>query len=64
MAGDINISQQQVSRYECGYTGFQLDVLFDFFSALRMDENEIQHFFCQVVRKAGGMPKYNLRKAE
>lgn len=52
LARHINISQQQVSRYERGETNFQLDMLFRFFSAFRMNEYEIQHFFYQVVNRA------------
>ncbi|MET4894539.1 helix-turn-helix domain-containing protein [Morganella morganii] len=54
----INLSQQQVSRYERGKTGFQLHILFRFFSALRMNEDDIQHFFYRVISKAGYIPQY------
>ncbi|ETO41157.1 helix-turn-helix domain-containing protein [Morganella sp. EGD-HP17] len=61
LAKDMNISQQQVSRYERGETGFQLDMLFRFFSALRMNESEIQYFFYLIINKAGEIPKYKIR---
>lgn len=58
LAGNINISQQQVSRYERGETNFQIDMLFRFFSALRMTESEIQYFFFLIINKALITPKY------
>lgn len=64
LACDINISQQQVSRYERGETGFQIDMLFRFFSALRMTESEIQYFFYQITNKAVVMPKYTSHRFE
>ncbi|HHN8460786.1 TPA: helix-turn-helix domain-containing protein [Morganella morganii] len=51
LASRINISQQQVSRYERGDTCFQIDMLFRFFSALRMTESEIQYFFYRIVNR-------------
>lgn len=52
VAALVNLSQQQVSRYERGKTGFQMDVLFRFFSALNMSADEIRYFFYQVIRKS------------
>ncbi|MBT0422604.1 helix-turn-helix transcriptional regulator [Morganella morganii subsp. morganii] len=64
LAKSINISQQQVSRYERGETGFQLDMLFRFLSALRMNESEKQYFFYQIVNKAREIPQYQFGKYE
>lgn len=64
LAKNINISQQQVSRYERGETGFQLDMLFRFCSALRMNESEMQYFFYQIVNKAREIPQYQFGKYE
>lgn len=52
LACDINISQQQISRYERGETSFQIDMLFRFFSALHMTESEIQYFFYRIINQA------------
>ncbi|EOZ5676956.1 helix-turn-helix domain-containing protein [Morganella morganii] len=64
LAKSINISQQQVSRYERGETGFQIDMLFRFLSALRMNESEKQCFFYQIVNKAREIPQYQFGKYE
>lgn len=58
LAKSINISQQQVSRYERGVTNFQLDMLFRFFSALGMSEHERQCFLHLVINKAEDIPQY------
>ncbi|MDD9339258.1 MAG: helix-turn-helix transcriptional regulator [Providencia heimbachae] len=47
----VHMSQQQISRYERGQTGFQLDVLFRLLFALKMNEHEIKNFFNQVMNK-------------
>ncbi|CAG9436574.1 helix-turn-helix domain-containing protein [Providencia alcalifaciens] len=47
----INISQQQISRYERGKTALQLDILCRLFHALNMSEYEIQRFFNQIINK-------------
>ena len=62
LAKSINISQQQVSRYERGETNFQLDMLFRFFSALEMKEHEIQYILYQIINKAADIPQYNIRR--
>lgn len=64
LAKSINISQQQVSRYERGETGFQIDMLFRFLSALRINESETQYFFYQIVNKAREIPQYQFGKYE
>lgn len=64
LAKNINISQQQVSRYERGVTGFQIDMLFRFLSELGMNESEMHCFFYQVVDKARKTPQYQFRKYE
>lgn len=58
LACDIKISQQQVSQYERGESGFQVDMLFRFFSALSMTESEIQYFFHQIINQALVTPRY------
>ncbi|HHR5860529.1 TPA: helix-turn-helix domain-containing protein [Providencia alcalifaciens] len=45
LAEKMQISQQQVSRYERGITHINLTMLLRYFSALNMNEREIQHFF-------------------
>lgn len=52
----VHLSQQQISRYECGKTGLQLESLFKLLWALRMDESAIESFFHQVTTEACGMP--------
>lgn len=64
LAKSINISQQQVSRYERGETEFHLGMLFRFLSALDMNECEMQHFFYQIVNKANGMSEYQFGEYE
>lgn len=64
LAKSINISQQQVSRYERGESKFQLDMLFRFFSALSMNENEKQDFFYLIVNKATEISQYKFHESE
>lgn len=45
----LHISQQQVSRYECGVTNFNINILFRFFSVLKMNENEISNLFNELT---------------
>lgn len=44
LAKRIYMIQQQISRYERGQMGFQLDVLFRLLIALKMDEFEMKMF--------------------
>ncbi|WP_435330535.1 helix-turn-helix domain-containing protein [Morganella morganii] len=62
LACNIKISQQQVSRYERGETSFQVEMLFRFFSALRMTESEIQYFFYRIINQALITPRYTSSK--
>lgn len=41
----LNISQQQISRYERGVNCFNIDILIRFLSALEMDGNCVNEFF-------------------
>lgn len=54
LAKQVHLSQQQISRYERGRTGFQLDVLLRLLSALNMDEAEKKRFFALVVEEIEG----------
>mgnify|MGYP001194408115 CR=1 FL=1 len=54
LAKQVHLSQQQISRYERGRTGFQLDVLLRLLSALNLDEAEKKRFFALVVEESEG----------
>ncbi|MEQ4657456.1 helix-turn-helix domain-containing protein [Providencia manganoxydans] len=45
----LKLSQQQISRYESGRTPFNVDVLFNFFFALRMEAEEISLIFSAMT---------------
>lgn len=49
LAYKLNISQQQVSRYEKGVNSFSLDMLFLYFQALEMKEYEIESIFNELI---------------
>lgn len=51
LAKQVYLSQQQISRYECGKTGFQLDILLRILSALDMDSEQMSSFFSNVISK-------------
>lgn len=51
LAKQVYLSQQQISRYERGQTGFQLDILLRLLSALNMNESEMKEFFSHVVEQ-------------
>ncbi|MGJ5666027.1 helix-turn-helix domain-containing protein [Morganella morganii] len=48
----MHISQQQISRYECGKTYFSLRVLFRFFQALKMEGEQVNHFFHKMFNES------------
>lgn len=48
----LDISQQQISRYERGLSNLQLSMLFKFFFALDMDKNAIELFFDKITYQA------------
>lgn len=58
LAQRVHISQQQISRYECGKTNFQLDILLKLLLALNMNELEIKDFFYQIVHKTNSLSIY------
>lgn len=51
LAQRVYMSQQQISRYECGRTGFQLEMLFRLMDALNMDEFEMCSLFKMATKK-------------
>ncbi|MGL5952411.1 MAG: helix-turn-helix domain-containing protein [Providencia rustigianii] len=57
LAKQVYLSQQQISRYERGQTGFQLDILLRLLSALNMNESEMKAFFSHVVEQTEKLPE-------
>lgn len=49
LACRLNISQQQVSRYERGVNSLNLDMLFLYFQALEMKGNEVESIFNELI---------------
>ncbi|ENL8516769.1 helix-turn-helix transcriptional regulator [Providencia rettgeri] len=49
LACRLNISQQQVSRYERGINSLSLDMLFLYFQALEMKGNEVESIFNELI---------------
>ncbi|EFE55234.1 DNA-binding helix-turn-helix protein [Providencia rettgeri DSM 1131] len=49
LAKKMQLSQQQISRYERGMTHINLTTLLRYFSVLNMDVREIQYFFELIV---------------
>ncbi|HCT5880520.1 TPA: helix-turn-helix transcriptional regulator [Morganella morganii] len=47
----VHISQQQISRYECGKTHFSLELLFRFFQALKMEREQVEYFFHKILNE-------------
>lgn len=45
----LNVSQQQISRYERGVNALNIDMLMNFFQALEMDDNEIEYVFSLLL---------------
>lgn len=54
LAKQVYLSQQQISRYECGKTGFQIDTLLSILVALNLNDNEIRQFFSLILDHAVG----------
>lgn len=48
LSGMLNISQQQISRYENGLTNFNIVILFRFFSSLGMTSEEVVRIFKEL----------------
>ena len=48
LAQKLNISQQQISRYENGLTNFNIVILFRFFSSLGMTSEEVVRIFKEL----------------
>lgn len=44
----LNVSQQQISRYENGLTNFNIVILFRFFLALKMTSKEVANIFNEL----------------
>ncbi|ENN8378941.1 helix-turn-helix domain-containing protein [Providencia rettgeri] len=57
LAKQVYLSQQQISRYERGQTGFQLDVLLRMLSALNMNEMEMKAFFSDIIEQTEKLPE-------
>ncbi|MCU6274036.1 helix-turn-helix domain-containing protein [Morganella morganii] len=47
----MNISQQQISRYECGKSHLSIELLFRFFQALKMEREQIECFFHKILNE-------------
>ncbi|MEQ4626114.1 helix-turn-helix domain-containing protein [Providencia manganoxydans] len=50
LAKRINVSQQQISRYENGINNITFDKLIILFNALEMDGSDIEVFFEKIKR--------------
>ncbi|EKT55853.1 helix-turn-helix domain-containing protein [Providencia sneebia] len=50
LAKRINVSQQQISRYENGVNNITFDRLVILFNALEMDGSDIEFFFEEIKR--------------
>ncbi|NIH18040.1 helix-turn-helix domain-containing protein [Morganella morganii] len=48
LSATLNISQQQISRYENGLTNFNIVILFRFFSSLKMSPEEVVRIFNEL----------------
>lgn len=51
LACRLNISQQQVSRYERGINSLNMEMLFLYFRALEMKDNEVESVFNELIFK-------------
>lgn len=49
LACRLKISQQQVSRYERGVNSLNLDMLFLYFQALEMKDDEVESIFNELI---------------
>lgn len=58
LAERVNVSQQQISRYERGKTDVHINKLFQLLLALDMDADEVMNFFYQIVVEAGFTPEF------
>lgn len=49
LARRLNVSQQQISRYERGVNSLNLDMLFLYFQALEMKCSEVESIFNELI---------------
>ncbi|EPL3927453.1 helix-turn-helix domain-containing protein [Morganella morganii] len=54
----VNVSQQQISRYERGTTSVDIRKLFQLLLALNMNADEVMDFFYKIVVEAGFTPEF------
>ncbi|EOZ5676954.1 helix-turn-helix domain-containing protein [Morganella morganii] len=54
----LNVSQQQISRYERGITSIDMVKLFQVLLALNMKSDEVMDFFYKIVIEVGFTPEF------